>query len=146
MSLLPLGSIGFLLDFGFYMAAFGVGGSPTGFIAPLRLNMLDSQTEKSNMGPVPIDFHDFRLFKTSCHGFLIRYLSCFRPGRSQERFSRIWVGTKKMHGEKLRRFVVVSPREVPSLPCSCPFKIFEFCSFFKVPPIVMFRFLQKSVH
>ena len=54
-----MGSIGFLLDFDFYMAVLGVRSGPIGFIAPLRFKTLDSQPEKSNMGPVQNDFHDF---------------------------------------------------------------------------------------
>ena len=62
------------------MSVFGVRRSPVGFAAPWRLKMLDSQPGKSNMGPVSDDVHDFRLFQGSCHGFLTRHLSCFRPG------------------------------------------------------------------
>ena len=54
-----LGLFDFLVDFEFYMAVLGVGRGPIGLVAPLRFNLLDSQPEKSNMGPVSIDFHDF---------------------------------------------------------------------------------------
>ena len=128
-----MGSIGFLLDFEFSMAALGVGRVPIGLVAPLRFKWLDSQPDSSNMGPVSTDFHEFRQFQKSCHGFLARYLSCFRPNRPQNGFSSFSVGTKKMRDEKLRRFVVVSPREVPSLPVSCPFKIFYFSVIFQGP-------------
>ena len=127
-----MGSVGFLLDFEFYMAVLGFRRGPIGFIAPLSFKWLGSQPVKSNMGPVLIDFHDFRLFPKSCHGFLTHYLSCFQPNRPKVGFSRFSVRTKKMRDEKLRRFVVVSPREVPSAPVSCPFKIFTFRSLLKV--------------
>ena len=54
-----MGSIGFLVDFEFYMAVLGVGRGPIGLVAPLRFKMIDSQPEKSNMRPVSIVFHDF---------------------------------------------------------------------------------------
>ena len=75
-----VGSIGFLADFEFYMAVLGVPSGPIGFVAALRFKWLDSQPEKSNMGPVWTDFHDFEHFQESCRGFLARYLPCFRPG------------------------------------------------------------------
>ena len=141
-----MGSIGFLADFEFYMAVLGVPSGPIGLVAALRFKILDSQPEKSNMGPVWTDFHDFEHFQKSCRGFPARYLPCFRPGAPKTRFSSFLIGTKKMRGEKLCRFVVVSPREVPSLTFSCPFKISEFRSFLKVPPLFMFRQLEKGVH
>ena len=111
----------------------GVGRGPFVLVAPLRFKMLDSQPGKSNMGPVLVDFRDFKIFRKSGDVSLARYLLCFRPGAPKYRFSSFSVGTKKMHGEKLCRFVVVSPREVPSLPVSCPFNILTFRSFLKVP-------------
>ena len=51
--------MGFLVDFEFYMAVLGVGMGPIGLVAPLRFKTLDSQPEKSNMGPVSTIFHDF---------------------------------------------------------------------------------------
>ena len=42
-----------------------------------------------------------------------------------------------MHGEKLCRFVVVSPREVRSLLFSCPFKMSVFRPVLKAPPIFL---------
>ena len=141
-----MGSIGFLADFEFYMAVLGFRRGPIGFIAPLSFKWLDSQPEKSNMGPVPTDFHDFLTFQKSQDGFLTRYLSCFRAGASKFAFSRFPVRTKKNRDEKLCRFVVVSPREVPSLPVSCPFKIFNFRSFLKVRSLFRSQKLQKSVH
>ena len=49
----------FLVDFDFYMAFWGVGMGPIGLVAPLRFKTLDSQPEKSNMGPVSTNVHDF---------------------------------------------------------------------------------------
>ena len=115
-----------MLDFEFYMVGFGVGRGSIGSVAPLRFKWLDSQPEKSNMGPVPIHFHEFQAFSKSCHGCPTRYLSCFGTGRRKIAFSSFPVGTKKNRDKKLRRFVVVSPREVPSLTFSWPFRIFEF--------------------
>ena len=91
-------------------------------------------------------FMIFRLFQKSCHGFLARYLPCFRLNRPKVGFSSFSVRTKKNRDEKLRTFVVVSPREVPSLAVSCPFKIFNFRSFLQVRSLFMFRQLEKSVH
>ena len=78
------------------------------------------------MGPVPIDVHAFQTFSESYHGSLTCCLSCFGTCRRKIAFSSFQVGTKKNRDKKLRRFVVVSPREVPSLPASCPFKILIF--------------------
>ena len=75
-----VGSIGFLVDFEFYMAVLGVGRVPIGLVAPLRFKWLDSQPDSSNTGPVPTNFHEFRDFQKSCGGFATWYLSCFRPG------------------------------------------------------------------
>ena len=141
-----VGSVGFLVDFEFSMAVLGVGRVPIGLVAPLRFKWLDSQPDSSNMGPVPTDFHDFLTFQKSQDGFLTRYLSCFRAGASKFAFSRCSVETKKNRDEKLRRFVVVSPREVPSLAVSCSFKIFNFRSFLKVRSLFRSQKLQKSVH
>ena len=124
----------------------GVGRVPIGFVAPWRFKWLDSQPDSSNMGPVSIDFHDFWDFPKSCHVFLDRYLSCFRPGRPRSGFLTFSVGIEKLRGEKLRRFVVVSPREVPSLPFSWPFKISKFRQILKVPPFCLFQFREFSVH
>ena len=129
-----------------YIAVSDVGMGPIGLVAPLRFKTFDSQPVKSNMGPVPIDFHDFRLFQKSCHGFLTRYLSCFRPSRPKVGFSSFLVVTKKNRDEKLRRFVVVSPREVPSLPFSWPFKILNFRYFFRPIPVFLLWSSRKSVH
>ena len=141
-----MGSIGFLPDFEFYMAVLEVGSGPIGLVAPRRFKILDSQPGKSNMGPVPIDVHDFRLFQKSCHGFLALYLPRFRSDRLKTEYLSFSAGTKKMRGEKLHRFVVVSPREVPSLRVSCPFKIFNFRSFLKVRSLSRSQKLEKSVH
>ena len=48
----------FLTDFESYMAVWGVGMCPIGLVAPSRFKTLDSQPEKSNMGPVSASFHD----------------------------------------------------------------------------------------
>ena len=45
------------------MVVWGVGRDPIGFVAPLRFKPLDSQPEKSNMGPVSTNVHDFELFR-----------------------------------------------------------------------------------
>ena len=129
---MSVGSWIFLVDFEFYLAVLGLPSGPIGFVAPLGFKILDSQPEKSNMGPVPTDFHDFLIFQKSQDGFLTWYLSCFRAGASKFAFSGFSVEIKKNRDEKLRRFVVVSSREVPSLAVSCPFKIFNFRSCLKV--------------
>ena len=139
-------SIGFLLDFELSGVVLGVGRCPIGFVAPWRFKTLDSQPGKCNMGSVSIDFHDFRLFRKRCHGFLARYLSCFRPGRQKIGFSRLSVETKKMRGEKLCRFVVVSARELPYMAFSCQFKIFSFRHVFKHPTLFLSQSSRKSVH
>ena len=57
-----MGSVGswdFLVDFEFYMAVLGVGMGPIGLGAPLRFKALDSQRDKSDMGPVSTEFYDF---------------------------------------------------------------------------------------
>ena len=141
-----MGSVGFLCDFEFYIAALGAGRGPIGFIAHLRFKTLDSQPDSSNMDPVPTDFHDFLTFQKSQDGFLTRYLSCFRAWASKFAFSRFSVGTKKNRDEKLRRFVVVSLLEVPSFAVSCSFKIFNFRSFLKVRSLFRRQKLEKSVH
>ena len=111
-----MGSVGFLLDFEFYMTVLGVPSGPIGLVAPLRFKMLDSQPEKSNMGPFSIEFHGLHVFESNCHGFLTRYFSPFRPVSPE--FASFSVGTTNMRDEQLRRVVAVSPREVPSLPIS----------------------------
>ena len=121
-----MGSVESLSDLGIYMAVLGVPSGPIGFAAPLGFKMLDSQPDSSNMGPVWTDFHEFRQFQKSGHGFPACYLSCFRPNRPKVGFSSFVVETKKMRDEKLRRIVAVSPREVPSLLVSRLFKILIF--------------------
>ena len=135
----------FLLDFGFLGWVWGVRSGPIGFVAPWRFKTLDSQPGKCNMGPVSTDFHDFRLFGKRCHGFSTRYLSCFRPGRPTVRFSSFSVETKKMHDEKICRFVVVSPREAHFLTGLCHFKFSEFLSFLKILSFVLFQSSPESV-
>ena len=139
-------SIGFLPDFEFYMAVLEVPSGPMALVAALRFKTTDSQPDSSNMGPVSIDFHEFCDFQKSCHGFLTRYLSCFRPNRPKVGFSSFLVATKKMRDKKLRRFVVVSPREVHSLLVLCQFKISVFLTFLKAPSIVQSQAPRKSVH
>ena len=120
-----MGPVGILTDFKNLYGCFGVPSGPIGLVAPLSFKLFDSRPQTSNVGPFSIEAHNFRPFQNSCHGFLTRYLSHFRPVGPEFRFSRFSVGTKKMRDEKLRRFVVVSSREVPSLAVSCPFKIFN---------------------
>ena len=55
--------MGFLEDFEFYMAILGVGRVPIGLVAPWRFKTLDSQPDSSNMGPVPIDVHEFAIVR-----------------------------------------------------------------------------------
>ena len=128
------------------MVVLGVRRGPIGLVAALRFKILDSQPEKSNMGPVWTDFHNFEHFQKSCRGFPARYLPCFRPGAPKTILSSFLMGTKKMRGEKLCRFVVVSHREVPSLTISCPFKIFNFPSFLEAPFLCLPQFREFSVH
>ena len=128
------------------MAVLVVPSGPIGFVAALGFKWLDSQPEKSNMGPVPTDFYDFLTFQKSQDGFLTWYLSCFRAGASRFTFSILSVGTEKMRDEKLCRFVVVSPRGVPSLLVSCPFKILIFRSLLKIRFFVRSPAPRKSVH
>ena len=54
-----MGSVGFLLDFEFYMAVLGIGRGSIALVALCRLKFLDSQPDSSNMGPVLTDFHYF---------------------------------------------------------------------------------------
>ena len=98
------------------------------------------------MGPVSTDFHDFRLFQKRFLVCLTRYLSGFRPGRPEVDFLIFSVGTKKMRGHKLCRFVVVSPREVPSLTFTCQFKILSDRSFFNILALFLSQSTRKSVH
>ena len=91
-----MGSVGFLFDFEFYMAVLGVRSGPIGLVAPLRFKIFDSQPDSLNMSPVPIDFHDFRLFQKSCHVFLTLYLSCVRPGCFQTRIFEVFGQNQKV--------------------------------------------------
>ena len=141
-----MGSVGFLVDFEFSMAVLGVGGVSIGLVAPLRFKWLDSQPDSSNMGPVSIDFQEFCDFLKSWGGFLTRYLSCFRPGCFTIHIFQFSVGIKKNRDEKLRRFVMVSPRGVPSLTFSGPFKMLIFRSFLQAPSIFLSQFQEFSVH
>ena len=58
-----MGSVRFLADFEFYVAALGVGRGPIGLVRVLRFKTLDSQPGESNMGPVPADVHAFCDFR-----------------------------------------------------------------------------------
>ena len=141
-----VGRLGLLADFAFYMVVSGVERSPTGFVTPWRFKMLDSQPEKSNIGPLSTNAHDFETFEKSCDDSLARYLPCFRPGALRKQFPSVLVGTQKLRDKKLCRFVVVSPREVSSLTFSCPFEIFVFWSILKASAIFLSRSSRKSVH
>ena len=55
--------MGFLADFEFYIAALGIPSGPLGFVAALGFKILDSQPEKSNMGPVWTDVYEFEHFQ-----------------------------------------------------------------------------------
>ena len=77
------------------MTVLGVHSGPIGFVAPLRFKILDSQPEQSNMGLIWIDFCEICDFQKSCVGFLIRYLSCFRPGCFRIRISDIFGRNQK---------------------------------------------------
>ena len=81
-----MGSIGFLADFEFYTAVLGVPSGPIEFAAPLGFKMLDSQPDSKNIGPVPTDFHEFRQFQKSCHGFLAAIYGVFGPAVSSSAF------------------------------------------------------------
>ena len=89
---------------------------------------------------------DFAIFEKVAMASWHDIYRVFGPGASEFAFPRFLVGTKKMRDEKLRRFVVISPREVPSFAFSWPFKIFNFLSFLKVPPFCLFEFGSLSVH
>ena len=128
------------------MAVLGVGKGPIGLVAPLRFKWLDSQPDSLNMGPDSTDFHELCDFLKSWGGFLTWYLSCFRPGCFTIHIFQFSVGIKKNLDEKLRRFVVVSPREVPSVPVSCPFQMFIFRLFLKVCSVFRSQASRKSAH
>ena len=128
------------------MAVVGVERDSIELVAPLRFKTIDASPVKCNMGPVSIDLHDFRICQKSGDDSLARYLSCFRPGALKKRFSSFSVGTEKLSDEKLRRCVVVSPREAPSLPILCPSKILTFRSFLKAPLLFLSLPSRKSVH
>ena len=57
------GSIGFLVDFEFYMAVLGVGSGSIGLVAPLRFKWLDSQPVRLNMGRIWIAVMHFVMFR-----------------------------------------------------------------------------------
>ena len=68
------------------MAVLGVPSGPIGFVAALGFKILDSQPEKSNMGPVWTDFQDFEHFQKRCRSFLALYLPCFGLGSPKTGF------------------------------------------------------------
>ena len=55
---MPVGSIGILSVFEFYMTVLGVGRDPIGLRAYFRFNALDSQAVNLNTDPVQADFHE----------------------------------------------------------------------------------------
>ena len=130
----PGGVHGIFAQFWILYGSLGVPSGPIRLVAALRFKILDSQPDSSNMGPVSIDFHEIWDFLKSWGGFLTCIYRVFGPGASQFTFSRFPVGTKKNRDEKLRRFVVVSPRGVPSLTVSGPFTIFLVRPFFRPLP------------
>ena len=141
-----VGSIGFLSDFEFYMAVLGVGMGPIGLVAALSFKMLDSQPDSLNMGPVWFDVHDFCIFSKSPMAFWHGIYRVFGPGASEFTCSSCRIENKKNRDEKLCRFVVVSPREVPYSTVSYQFKIFNFLSFLVAPHFCLFQFRKSSVH
>ena len=62
---MPVGSIGFLSDFEFYMTVLGVGSGPIGLVAYWRFKILDSQPDRSTMSLFPTEFYDFEYFRKS---------------------------------------------------------------------------------
>ena len=77
------------------MAVLGFRRGPIGFIAPLSFKWLDSQPDKSNMGPVPIDFHDFLTFQKSQDGSLTRYFIVFSGRGFQIRIFEVFGRNQK---------------------------------------------------
>ena len=77
------------------MVVLAVGRASIGLVAPLRFKWLDSQPVKSDVGPVPIDFHDFHIFFSDKLSWLPGLVFCFRPGRPRFRLPRHSVGTKR---------------------------------------------------
>ena len=129
------------------MAVLGVGRVLIGLVAPCRFKILDSQPEKSNMGPISTDAHDFWIFPKKLRRLSGPVFVVFSAWSSHKIvFSRFLVETKKLRDEKLCRFVVVSPREVPYSTFSCPFKIFNFRTFLKAPPLRLSQSRESSVH
>ena len=108
--------------------------------------MLDSHLERSNMGPVPTDFHEIVDFHKNVIASLLCIHRVFGPGASNLTFSTIWVGTKKMCDKQLFRFVAVSTLEVPYSTFSCPFKILNFRSFLNAPALRLSQSRESSVH
>ena len=83
-------SIGVLVDFEFYMAVSGVGRAPIGLVAALRFKIRDSQPDSSNMGPVSIIFHDFRLFQKKLSWLPGPLFIVFSAQPSQSRLFEFW--------------------------------------------------------
>ena len=85
----------FLVDFEFYMAVLGVGMCPIGLVALLGFKTLDSQPEKSNMGPDSIDFHDFELFRKMATTFWPGIYRVFGLELSENKFRVFWSEPKR---------------------------------------------------
>ena len=79
-----------LVDFEFCMAVLGVGMGPIGLGAPLRFKTLDSQPEKSHMGPVSINFHDVALFRKVATTLWPGIYSVFGLELSENDFRVFW--------------------------------------------------------
>ena len=103
------------MGFEFSMELLGAGSDPIGLVAPWRFKTHDSQLEKSNSNPVPFNVHICCDFQMSCQVFLTQNDRVFGPSASKFTFAMCSVGTQQLRDEKLRRFMVVSPREVPYL-------------------------------
>ena len=141
-----MGSIGFLVDFEFYIVVLGVARGPIGLPPPWRFKTLDSQPDKSNMVPFSIDVHDLCIFRKVTTS-LWPDISCVVGLELPEiDFRALSVGTQRMRGKKLCRFEVVSTREVPYLTFSCPFTIFNFRAFLQAPPLCLSQCRESSVH
>ena len=54
--------LGLFVDFKFDVVILGIVSGPIGFVVPFRFRMLDSQSVKSKMGPVPKDFDGLGYF------------------------------------------------------------------------------------
>ena len=54
--------------------------------------------------------------------------------------------TKRLCSQKLSRFVMVAPWEVPHFTLPCPFDVLIFGSFLEAPPFCLSQSSRKSVH